>query len=187
MPTYTPRQSTAVRTAKQQAIETTIGAAPVIRGFNTVPSAAMTDADPGTQIATGTLPSDWASVASGVLSKNGTWTLTGVAPGGYLKSLRIKDAAGTTNHWDLLVSEPWTASKTYVAGMQVHNGGNVYLCATGGTAAASGGPTGTTDGITDGSVSWNYIGNVQATIDNSNVAAGQTITINTFTNTDGNT
>ena len=200
MPTYAPRQSTAVRTAKQQSVETTIGASPVARGFNALPSAAMTDADPGTLVANGTLPADWASVSGGVLSKNGTWTMTGVAPGGYLRSLRIKDSTGATNHWDMLVSEPYAGGKTYVAGMNIHNNGNVYAVVTGGAAPAPGttsgagtaawldtaGPTGTTDGIVVGGVTVNYIGKVQATIDNSNVATGQTVTINTFTNTDGN-
>lgn len=180
------RQSTTVRTAKQASIETAIGTAPLLRLFNAVPSAAMTDADPGTLVATGALPTDWASASGGVLSKVGTWTVTGQAPGGYAKSFRIKDSAGTNNHWDGLVSEPWTASKTYVAGMQVHNGGNVYNCTTGGAAAASGGPTGTGTGITDGTAVWAYLGLQQMTIDNSNIAAAQVVTVATFTNTDAN-
>lgn len=181
------RQSTAVRTAKQAAIETAIGASPKMFVFDAAPSTNMTDADPGTQIANGTLPADWATQSNGVLTKAGTWTLTGVAPGGYAKSVRIKDNAGTTNHWDFLISEPWTGSKNYPAvGIQVHNGGNVYRVTTAGTSAASGGPTGTGTGITDGSVVWAYVAPIEATIDNTNIAAGQQITINTFTNTDGN-
>jgi len=37
------------------------------------------------------------------------------------------------------------------------NGGQVYLCTTAGTSAASGGPTGTGASITDGSVVWKYV------------------------------
>ena len=184
--TYATRQSSAVRTAKQAAIETTIGASPKLYLYDDAPSAAMTDADPGNAIANGTLPADWATQAAGVLSKSGTWTLTGTNPGGYAKSFRLKDGAGTVNHWDGLVSEPWAGGKTYSVGMQVHNGGNVYGCTTAGTAAATGGPTGTGTGITDGTAVWAYLGAQAMTIDNSNIANGQQITVNTFTNTDGN-
>ena len=36
------------------------------------------------------------------------------------------------------------------------NGANQYVCTVAGTSAASGGPTGTGTGITDGTVTWDY-------------------------------
>ena len=56
----------------------------------------------------------------------------------------------------------WMSSTTYspypnaTKAMRVTNGGNVYQCIAG-TSAASGGPTGTGAGIIDGTVVWNYI------------------------------
>lgn len=51
----------------------------------------------------------------------------------------------------------WQTSTVYVANTYVKNGANIYLCTVGGTSASSGGPTGTGTGITDGTVTWNYI------------------------------
>jgi TP901-1 family phage major tail protein len=39
----------------------------------------------------------------------------------------------------------------------VANGGNVYKCITAGTSASSGGPSGTSADITDGTAHWKYI------------------------------
>lgn len=53
----------------------------------------------------------------------------------------------------------WVATTAYVAGQRVINdSGKVYRCTTAGTSAGSGGPTGTTSAITDGSVVWEYLG-----------------------------
>lgn len=51
---------------------------------------------------------------------------------------------------------PWQASTAVTVGLTRNNGGNVYTCTTAGTTAASGGPTGTGTGITDGSAVWSY-------------------------------
>jgi len=51
----------------------------------------------------------------------------------------------------------WTGSTAYSVGNLVLNGAGIYICTTAGTSAASGGPTGTGTGITDGSVVWNYV------------------------------
>ena len=57
------------------------------------------------------------------------------------------------------VSDP----STYAVGDQVTNdNGKLYTCIQAGTAATSGGPTGTEDDITDGTVKWKYAG-TQAT------------------------
>lgn len=51
----------------------------------------------------------------------------------------------------------WASSTAYTLGTRRYNGSNVYAVATAGTSAASGGPTGTGSGITDGTVVWNYV------------------------------
>jgi len=51
----------------------------------------------------------------------------------------------------------WAASTVYATGAWVYNGANVYACTTGGTSAASGGPTGTGTGIADNTAVWAYV------------------------------
>jgi len=71
----------------------------------------------------------------------------------------------------------WTASTNYAAGNYigvgqiVRNGANLYYLATAGTSASSGGPTGTTTGITDGGCTWNYYGNLLTNRISQNVPA----------------
>src|SRR5262249_7050112 len=53
----------------------------------------------------------------------------------------------------------WAKGKAYTQYVWVVNGGNVYECETTGTSATSGsGPSGTTSPISDGTVTWNYLG-----------------------------
>jgi ABC-type amino acid transport system permease subunit len=54
----------------------------------------------------------------------------------------------------------WAASTTYSVGQQVTNdtGPRVYECIVQGISAGSGGPTGTGTAITDGGVTWRYMG-----------------------------
>lgn len=54
----------------------------------------------------------------------------------------------------------WQPNSQYIATDVVKNGVNVYICATGGVSASSGGPTGTGSGITDGTVVWNFYNTV---------------------------
>lgn len=59
---------------------------------------------------------------------------------------------------------PWVATSAYVAtpgsrSVVTNDGGRTYICTTGGTAAGSGGPTGTGTTIPDGTVTWYYLGN----------------------------
>lgn len=51
----------------------------------------------------------------------------------------------------------WASSTAYFVGDSIQNGGNVYVATGAGTSASSGGPTGTGTGITDGTVTWNYV------------------------------
>jgi hypothetical protein len=71
--------SVAVRNAQLDAIETTVGTAPLLRIYNgTKPATCATALSGNTLLAEGTLPSDWAAAASsGAKAKSGTWTLTG--------------------------------------------------------------------------------------------------------------
>ena len=50
----------------------------------------------------------------------------------------------------------WTASTAYTSGTVVSKGGSLYRCTTSGTSASSGGPTGTSNSITDGTAVWAY-------------------------------
>lgn len=56
-----------------------------------------------------------------------------------------------------LSGQLWAPDTAYTVGTRVVNGGNIYECDTGGTSAASGGPTGTSSGITDNTVVWDYV------------------------------
>lgn len=61
-----------------------------------------------------------------------------------------------TRYWVAEAVAAWAALTVYTAGAVRRNGGLVYTCTTGGTSAASGGPTGTASSITDGTVVWAY-------------------------------
>lgn len=76
--------SAAVRNAKLDSIETTVGTAPIMRLYNgTKPSTPATALSGNTLLAEGTLPSDWMAAAStGSKAKTGTWTLTGQSGAG---------------------------------------------------------------------------------------------------------
>jgi hypothetical protein len=66
--------SVAVRNARLDAIETTIGALAVLKIFTGSPPVNCAAADSGTVLATVNLPSDWMAAASdGSKSKSSTW------------------------------------------------------------------------------------------------------------------
>lgn len=59
--------------------------------------------------------------------------------------------------WLAITPTAWGSTTLYAPFDFVTNGGNLYVCTTGGTSAGSGGPTGTSSSsITDGTVSWSY-------------------------------
>ena len=95
--------SLAVVDAKNEALETAVGASPKLRIYSgAMPTNARTALAGNTLIAEGTLPADWlAASATGVKNKAGTWTLTGQAGAGTGTAgtfYRIYDNAGTTCH-----------------------------------------------------------------------------------------
>lgn len=129
--------STSVRNARLDAIETTIGTAPILEIRSGSPPANCAAADSGTLLASMTLPSDWAAAAaSGAKAKSGTWEDTSANNAGTAGHFRIKDSGGSTCHLQ-------------------------------GTVTATGGG-----------------GDLE--LDNTSIAAGQKVTISSFTLTDAN-
>lgn len=75
--------SQAVRNARLDAVESTVGTAPTLEIRSGPPPANCAAADSGTLLATGSLPSDWMqAAASGSKALSGTWTLTGQSGAG---------------------------------------------------------------------------------------------------------
>lgn len=58
---------------------------------------------------------------------------------------------------NMLEGFPWQASTAYALGQQCGANGQVYRCVQAGTAAASGGPSGTGASITDGGAKWAWM------------------------------
>lgn len=128
--------SDAVRNARLDVIESTIGAATARLKIRTLAQPAnCAAADVGVVLADMTLTADWMATATGgTKAKAGTWQDASADAAGTAAHFRLYDSAGT------------------VCGMQ-------------------------------GSVGQ---GTGDLSLDNSNIAAGQQVTINTFTLTDGN-
>lgn len=127
--------STAVRNAKLDAIETTIGTAPLLKIYTGSVPANCAAAATGTVLVTMTLPSDWmANAASGSKSLSGTWEDTSADASGTAGYFRIYDSGGTTCHLQGTVGQ----------------------------------------------------GSGDLSLDNTNIATGQDVKINTFTLSDNN-
>jgi hypothetical protein len=134
------QQSTTVRNAKLDAVETAIGVTPVLKFFSGAQPANCAASNSGTVLGTGTLPSDWMAAASGgTKSLLGTWTITG--------------AAGASTGTDI---------------------GHYRLYASDGTTCHEQGSVTDTGGGGD------------MTLDNSNIASGQVVTVTSYTKTAGN-
>lgn len=56
----------------------------------------------------------------------------------------------------------WAGSTAYSVDDVRRNGKGIYICTGAGTSASSGGPTGKGSSISDGTATWDYIGNAQA-------------------------
>lgn len=90
--------SVAVRNARQNAIEATIGTSPLLRLFTLAQPANCAASSTGTLLCTLTLPSDWVGASSGgATALAGTWTGTAIAAG-TCAHYRIFDSTGTTCH-----------------------------------------------------------------------------------------
>lgn len=91
--------SVAVRNARLDAIETAIGASPIMRIRTGAAPASCATADSGTVLATLNLPADWmADAASGSKSMSGTWQDASADASGTAGHFRIYDSSGTTCH-----------------------------------------------------------------------------------------
>lgn len=72
-----------VNNGRLDAIESTIGTAPVLELWNGTKPANCAASDTGTKIANGTLPSDWmAAASSAAKAKSGSWSVTGLSAAG---------------------------------------------------------------------------------------------------------
>jgi hypothetical protein len=116
----------AVRNARLDAIETTIGASPTLELRTGPRPANITDADTGTLLASMTLPADWmaaASAGSKALA-GGPWTDTSANAAGTFGHYRLKTSGGVC-YEDGTVSGPGGGgdivmdSATVAAGQEV--------------------------------------------------------------------
>lgn len=91
--------STAVRNARLDQLETTIGTSAVLKIRTGAQPADVATADSGTVLATLTLPSDWMAAASGgTKAKSGTWEDTSADATGTAAHFRLYASDGTTAH-----------------------------------------------------------------------------------------
>lgn len=138
---------------------------------------------------TAIVTADFAATAlSGTISSSGgfatanlafTSTSLTAAATGVGTFMRLFESGGTVVVADLTLGNDWIASTAVVVDQLTVNGGNTYQCTTPGTTAASGGPTGTGTGITDGTAVWAYVfaGNPGVLVANANIAANTTVNI----------
>jgi hypothetical protein len=170
------------RNAALDGIETAAGASPTLEIRSGTPPANAAAADTGTVLATLALPADWlAAAANGAKTLLGTWQDLSADAAGVAGHFRIK-GSGAVCDVQGLVSAPWAGSRAYVLGEMAHNGGNLYRVTTAGTSAASGGPSGTGASITDGGVTWTFVqAGTDMTLDNTNLALGQQVSVTAFT------
>lgn len=91
--------SVAVRNARLDVVESTIGASAILRiRTGTVP-ASCAAADSGTVLASATLPSDWmAAASSGTKALSGSWTDSSADATGTAGHFRLYASDGTTCH-----------------------------------------------------------------------------------------
>jgi hypothetical protein len=95
----TVQNSVAVRNARLDSDEATIGTSPILRIRTGAQPATCATADSGTVLVTMTLPSDWMAAASGgTKALSGTWQDTSADAAGTAAHYRIYDSGGSTCH-----------------------------------------------------------------------------------------
>jgi hypothetical protein len=194
--------STAVRNARLDTVESTIGVSATLRIRTGAPPANCAAADTGTVLATMTLPSDWMAAASaGTKAMAGTWQDASADATGTAGHYRIYDSAGTTCHEQgtagqsvSLVTNALTAANGnvlnfaattgVVAGMNVSGtgvvAGTTVVAVTGTTVTLS---ATSTAGVANGTtITFAY----DLPLDNASIAAGQSVTVASYSWTDGN-
>ena len=91
--------SVAVRNARLDAVETTIGPSAILRIRSGAAPASCAAADTGTVLATITVPADWAAAASGgSKAYTPTWQDASADATGTAGHFRLYDSAGTVCH-----------------------------------------------------------------------------------------
>lgn len=91
--------SVTVRNAQLDAVETTVGTAPLLRIYSGSAPANCAAAASGTLLAEATLPSDWMEAASsGSKAISGTWQDASANATGTAGHWRLYDSSGTTCH-----------------------------------------------------------------------------------------
>lgn len=91
--------SVAVRNARLDVVESTIGTSAVLKIRTGAAPANCAASDSGTVLATCTLPSDWMAAASaGSKAKSGTWEDTSADATGTAAHFRVYASDGTTCH-----------------------------------------------------------------------------------------
>lgn len=91
--------SVAVRNARLDAIESTVGTSAVMKIFTGSAPANCAASNSGTVLATLSLPSDWmAAASSGSKAKSGTWEDTSADNTGTAAHFRVYASDGTTCH-----------------------------------------------------------------------------------------
>jgi len=91
--------SVTVRNAQLDAVETTVGTAPLLRIYSGSAPANCAAAASGTLLAEATLPSDWMEAASsGSKALSGTWQDASANATGTAGHWRLYDSGGTTCH-----------------------------------------------------------------------------------------
>lgn len=91
--------SVAVRNARLDVVETTIGTTPILTIRTGAAPATCATANSGTVLATVNLPSDWmANASAGVKAMSGTWEDTSADAAGTAAHFRIHDSTATTCH-----------------------------------------------------------------------------------------
>lgn len=89
--------SVAIRNARLDTVESTIGTSAVMKIRTGAPPATCATADSGTVLATLSLPSDWlAAASSGAKAKAGTWEDTAADAAGTAAHFRIYESTATT-------------------------------------------------------------------------------------------
>lgn len=200
------QKSVAVRDAQNDAAETAVGAAPLLKFYDgSLPADCAASIGASNTLASGALPSNWlADSASGVKSLAGSWTATGQAAAGtgtLATYFRIWDAAGTTCHYQGTVK---TAISLTTSALTAAHGNVLNFAATTGVAAGmtvsgTGIPTGTTvESVTGTTVTLSQTttaGVSSATsitfggdmnLDNVSIANAQVVTVTSWNETAGN-
>ena len=99
-----------------------------------------------------------------------TLTLTGT-PTTPIAALSVASTTGTASRFatdslgTITALTAWAITTAYVVGDRVTNAARAYVCITAGTSAGSGGPTTTSDDITDNGAHWRYMGEGTGAVD----------------------